>query len=110
MQGALCGALAILLVAGLMSCGLKAYSRENSSGSDTSGKLGTLRKLINQTYLGEVEDDALREGIYKGFISGLDDPYSVYYNEEDYQSLMEDTSGDYGRRVRRNWRSAEPGY
>ena len=95
LRGALCGALAILLVAGLMSCGLKAYSRENSSGSDTSGKLGTLRKLINQTYLGEVEDDALREGIYKGFISGLDDPYSVYYDAEETRALIETTEGEY---------------
>lgn len=95
MQGALCGALAILLAAGLMSCGLKAYSRENSSGGDTSGKLGTLRKLIDQTYLGEVEDDALREGIYKGFISGLDDPYSVYYDAEETRALIETTEGEY---------------
>ncbi len=95
MQGALCGALAILLAAGLMSCGLKAYSRDNGSGSDTSGKLGTLRKLIDQTYLGEVEDDALREGIYKGFISGLDDPYSVYYDAEETRALIETTEGEY---------------
>lgn len=94
-QGALCGALAILLVAGLMSCGLKAYSRENGSGGDASGKLSTLKKLIDETYLGDVEEDALREGIYKGFISGLDDPYSVYYDAEETRALIETTEGEY---------------
>ncbi len=94
MQGALCGALAILLISGLMSCGLKAYSRENGS-NDTSGKLGTLRKLIDQTYMGDVKEDELREGIYKGFISGLEDPYSVYYDEEETRALIETTEGEY---------------
>lgn len=95
MQGALCGALAILLVAGLMSCGLKAYSRENGSGGDASVKLRTLKKLIDETYLGDVEEDALKEGIYKGFISGLDDPYSVYYDAEETRALIETTEGEY---------------
>ncbi len=94
-QGALCGALAILSVVGLMSCGMKAYSRENVSGNDTSGKLGTLRKLIDETFLGEVEEEELREGIYKGFISGLDDPYSVYYDEDETRTLIETTEGEY---------------
>ena len=94
-QGALCGALAILSVVGLMSCGMKAYSRENVSGNDTSGKLGTLRKLIDETFLGEVEEEELREGIYKGFISGLDDPYSVYYDEDETRAMIEATEGEY---------------
>lgn len=93
-QGALCGALAILLIAGLMSCGFQAYSRENGS-SDTSGKLGTLRQLIDQTYMGDVEEEDLREGIYKGFISGLNDPYSVYYDEDETKALIETTEGEY---------------
>ena len=68
-QGALCGALAILLIAGLMSCGLKAHSKEKIA-SGASGKLGTLRQLIDQTYMGDVDEEDLKEGIYKGYISG----------------------------------------
>ena len=94
LQGALSGALAILLVAGLMSCGLKAYSRDNVS-SDASGKLGTLKKLIDQTYLGDFEEEDLKEGIYKGFVSGLDDPYSVYYDKDETRAMIETTEGEY---------------
>ncbi len=94
MQGALCGALAILLIAGLMSCGLKAYSRENTS-ENTSGKLGTLKKLIDQAYMGDVQEEELREGIYKGFIGGLEDPYSVYYDEDETRAMIEATEGEY---------------
>lgn len=93
-QGALCGALAILLITGLMSCGLKAYSRENTS-DDSTGKLGTLKKLIDQAYLGDVKEEELKEGIYKGFISGLDDPYSVYYDKDETRAMIETTEGEY---------------
>lgn len=94
MQGALCGALAILLISGLMSCGLKVYSREKVS-DDTSDKLRTLRKLIDAAYMGDVQEEELKEGIYKGFVSGLEDPYSVYYDEEETRALIETTEGEY---------------
>ena len=93
-QGALCGALAILLIAGLMSCGLKAHSKEKIA-SGASGKLGTLRQLIDQTYMGDVDEEDLKEGIYKGYISGLHDPYSVYYDEEETKAMIETTEGEY---------------
>ena len=51
--------------------------------------------MIDQNYMGDVEEKQLEEGIYKGFISGLDDPYSVYYDEEETKSLYETTEGEY---------------
>ena len=98
LQGALCGALAMLLVAGLVSCGLK--MKDNGSGKDavdssTQKKVSELKELIDQNYMGDVDEKQLEEGIYKGFISGLDDPYSVYYDEEETKSLYETTEGEY---------------
>ena len=98
LQGALCGALAMLLVAGLVSCGLK--MKDSGSGKDavdgsTQKKVSELKELIDQNYMGDVDEKQLEEGIYKGFISGLDDPYSVYYDEEETKSLYETTEGEY---------------
>ena len=33
--------------------------------------------------------------IYKGYINGLSDPYSVYYDKEETEQLLETTSGEY---------------
>ena len=98
LQGALCGALAMLLVAGLVPCGLK--MKDSGSGKDavdgsTQKKVSELKELIDQNYMGDVDEKQLEEGIYKGFISGLDDPYSVYYDEEETKSLYETTEGEY---------------
>ena len=40
-------------------------------------------------------DEKIKDSIYKGLLNGLDDPYSVYYTKEEYQSLLESTSGSY---------------
>ncbi len=98
LRGALCGALAILLSAGLMSCGLRAYGTSlgrESVSKDAERKISGLRELIDAKYLGDVEDSELEEGIYKGLVSGLEDPYSVYYDEEETKSMMESNEGEY---------------
>lgn len=94
-QGALCGALAMLLVAGLVSCGLSTGSASGVVSSDVKKKLSAIKGLIDESYIHEVDEDALEQGIYEGYVSGLDDPYSVYYDEEDTKDLMETTEGEY---------------
>lgn len=58
-------------------------------------KLQLLNAEIEAYYLEEVEKSDLEEGIYKGMLSGLGDPYSEYYTEEEYQQILESTSGAY---------------
>lgn len=90
LKGALCGALAVLLAAGLVSCGIKL-----NSGKAEDKKLALLKSLIDEKYLRKADEEKLSEGIFKGYISGLEDPYSVYYDKEETKQLMETTSGEY---------------
>ena len=98
LKGAFCGALAILLVIGVVSCGVKANivsSGNKRVTSDTERKLGVLHSLIDESFLGEVDEKKLEEGLYEGYVSGLEDPYSVYYDAEDTKSFMESSEGEY---------------
>lgn len=97
-KGALCGALATLLIMGLISCGIQAGDRKGdieAVSNETENKLKTLEQLIDEHYLGEVDEKELQSGIYEGYISGLGDPYSVYYDEEATKSFEESTAGKY---------------
>lgn len=97
-KGAFCGALAILLVIGVVSCGVKTNIvslGSNTVTSNTEKKLGVLRSLIEESFLGEVDEKKLEEGLYEGYVSGLEDPYSVYYDAEDTKSFMESSEGEY---------------
>ena len=95
-KGALFGALAILLAAGLVFCGIR-ITGLGLGAADVSAerKFSKIRQLIDENFLGEVDESKLEEGIYKGYLSGLDDPYSVYYDEEETKELYESTQGEY---------------
>lgn len=58
-------------------------------------KLEFLEKLVDANYLESVDNVSFEDGIYKGFISSLEDPYSTYFTKEEYSALMESSSGIY---------------
>ncbi len=63
---------------------------------DVLAKMQALEKTINQYfYLHEVTDEELQNGIYKGMLRALGDPYSEYYTPEELASLMQSTEGVY---------------
>ncbi len=90
LQGALFGALIVLSGAGVVSCGIRLSERASADE-----KLSALKSLIDENYIGDVDEEALEEGIYKGYLQGLGDPYSVYYDEEETKDLYETTEGEY---------------
>lgn len=58
-------------------------------------KMGLMQKIVDQYYLFDEDVRKVEDGIYTGLMYGLQDPYSVYYNEDAYNSLQEDTAGIY---------------
>lgn len=59
------------------------------------GKVNLLEDIINKRFLYETDIEALESGLYKGLMSGLDDPYAVYYDSKEYKELQESVSGTY---------------
>ncbi len=53
-----------------------------------------LRKL-GENFYKPVDSDALQTKAIEGLVAGLDDPYTVYMDPEQYASFMEQTSGSY---------------
>lgn len=58
-------------------------------------KVSLIEELIGEYYLNDADSTDLENGIYKGLLEGLGDPYSVYYTAEEYKSLQESVSGTY---------------
>ena len=87
-KGALAGALIVLLAGGVVSCTV--------FKSEESQKMELLNSLIDRYYIGDVDETDLSEGVYKGYIEGLGDPYSVYYDEEETKQMSESLSGEFG--------------
>ena len=108
LKGALTGALAMLVITAAIGAGvivinhidLGSMKKSGSGqvvGQYTEKKLEELKGLIDEVYLHEeeVDEEALTEGIYQGYIAALNDPYSAYYTAEETKEMMESTSGEY---------------
>jgi carboxyl-terminal processing protease len=73
-----------------------------TDSSDTAVDKATVKKLqmLEATidkyfYLHDATDEELQDGMYKGMLEALDDPYSEYYTAEELNDLMTDTEGIY---------------
>ena len=93
--GVLTGVLVVALAAG----GVKFVQHRQYNGvlSDSSHvqKIEYLEKMIDQEYLGEVDNAEMAEGIYAGLVYGLGDVYSRYYTADEYAQETASTDGAY---------------
>lgn len=55
--------------------------------------LFTVRDTLIEKYDGEIDDNALLEGAIKGMTSALNDPYTVFLNNDEFEKLMKQTNG-----------------
>ena len=68
----------------------------NAIDSGMVSKLKALEDTIEKYfYLGETTQEQLQNGIYKGMLASLGDPYSEYYSAEELNALMQQTEGVY---------------
>ena len=106
--------LAVVGVAtGIWTVGRRASESQSTQTAETSGtqldmnkitpKLQYMEALIDKYFLFDenmTEEEQAKNGtaedwIYRGYMSSLNDPYSVYYDKDEYTSLNEETSGTY---------------
>lgn len=109
--GMLLGIVATLLVGGFVFVGVKFYEVMDSRKADakkkssadsivseeTEKKLSAIEDVIEEYYYQDADIDVemMTEGMYRGMVNALGDPYSVYYTEEEWEDLMQDTEGIY---------------
>lgn len=96
--------ICLILACGIFS-GYKLFqmSREDKRAEvsivneKSTEKMQALENIINGYYYKEEDIDktAMVDGMYKGLLDSLGDPYSVYYTEDELNELMESSSGVY---------------
>lgn len=63
--------------------------------SDVEKKVHLLEEFIDKYYLEEPDNAEMVDGMYKGLVAGLGDPYSTYYNEEELEKINQDNKGTF---------------
>lgn len=62
---------------------------------NTLKKAGEITKLINDNYFHDSKDEVLENGIYRGLVDSLGDPYSQYFTAEEWKEFNIQTTGKY---------------
>ena len=73
----------------------KSIVEKSEQTSDIAETLEDYRKIIDKYYLGDIDEEKLKEGAIAGYIKGLDDEYTEYISKEDMADYMADTTGNF---------------
>ncbi len=107
--GMVLGVFLTTLICGFVFVGMKVYEAVDSKNvakkgtatsivsEETDKKLEAIEDVIDEYYYqdADIDVDTMTEGMYKGMVNALGDPYSVYYTEEEWNDLMQETAGIY---------------
>lgn len=75
-----------------------------SSSTYNKTKVKALSDVIGAAYIGESDADDMTEGIYKGFVYGLGDGYTVYLSEDAFSKEQTEAKGNYlGTGIKFTW-------
>ena len=71
-------------------------SREEYDRLKEFEKLADIKEMIEESYYVEPDTDLMMEYAINGMLAALDDPYTFYYNEQEWADMWADDEGVYG--------------
>lgn len=74
---------------------LSKYISISDSTTTLEKKVEILKRYLENTYMGELDEDKMVEGALKGYVQGLGDEYTEYLTKEDLEDLMVSVNGNY---------------
>lgn len=69
-----------------------------ASSGDNSGlelTLSKIRMILEDKYIGTIDDEKMIEGAIKGYVAGIGDKYTEYYTPEEMSEQLEEAYGNY---------------
>lgn len=71
--------------------------KQQSRYKEILNKLSEIDKVIDKYYMDDasIDPEMMREGVYKGYVYGLEEPYTTYYTAEEYKQLIAQSEGVY---------------
>lgn len=77
-------------------CSASESSSSNSSNSgNLSATLSEFKSILEQKYIGNLDENKMIQGAIKGYVAGLGDQYTEYLTTDEMKSLTEETNSKY---------------
>ena len=90
--------IAIMLVVVIIAVAvinIKTRSSQQSISTDYEEKLELISEYLDAYYIGDADSQTVTDSLAAGLLAGIDDKYAQYYTAEEFQELMEETTGNY---------------
>lgn len=71
------------------------YVLVSNNDNTIAEELARFRTIIDEYYLGEIDENKLKESAIKGYVEGLGDEYSEYITKEEYEEYEINIMGNY---------------
>lgn len=70
-------------------------SLDKSDNSALTTKIREINRFVDDYYIYDYKKDEMADLALMGYVAGLDDIYSEYISKSDYDTMMEELTGDY---------------
>lgn len=77
----------IITTAGIAALGIMLYY--SSAGSDIVSQENEISRILNDYYLYDFDEKALKEHALKEYVNALDEPYTKYYTPEEFRPYLD---------------------
>ena len=71
------------------------YVPISANDGGIASTLASFRKIIDKKFLGEIDEEKLVQEAIRGYIKGLDDPYTEYMTKDEMKQFTEDVMGNF---------------
>ena len=75
------------------------YSSTNEEYTSTEMSLvktlESFKTMLEQKYIGEIDEEMMIDGAIKGYVEGIGDPYTTYLTKDEMKEFTEETNSEY---------------
>lgn len=75
------------------------YSSTNEEYTSTEMSLvktlESFKTMLEQKYIGEIDEEKMIDGAIKGYVEGIGDPYTTYLTKDEMKEFTEETNSEY---------------
>lgn len=71
------------------------YITLSSNDGGISSTIASFRKIIDQKFLGEIDEEKVMQETIRGYIKGLNDPYTEYMTKDEMEEFTADVMGNF---------------
>ena len=75
--------------------GAKYIIVEDTDTGNINKTLSGIKRIIDSKYLGEIKEEEMVSGAIKGYVEGLNDPYTDYYTPEEMKEFEAEVIGNF---------------